>query len=348
MLTKNRNVPSASADATTKSARREDVADRQERTSPIAVIHEPKVDWVPLAWAPFRYNPYGYFHSHEQWGENLRVKVKNLLSSSSSLDVPTLEYSFRQNKWEVMIDAGGILTCVAANSGWVFAFYNESPPVTVGGDPDEFLSIKNWNEFPPKQKSAIAWHLRLVRGLLSSLRRDFGEALHTGSAQIMARKNSILAPFERVAWDQWSYFKLDTEPERPSWENQQYSWVERVSPLVRWFDPRNCGWEPRGYTPSTATGPNGERLYAIHVAPGVGRAESGEISPEEKCIQWLVESMTAFPERSPKTREALIEEAVSKFPGLTERGFGRSLFSARRQTGNLKWITSGRRRKSPR
>ena len=220
----------------------------------------------------------------------------------------------------------------------------------AGGDPDELLKDRKWKDFPPQQMSAARWHRTLVKAVLKSLRRDFGEALNTGSAHIMARKNTVLAPFERVSWDQWQYFKLDEpDPISPAWEDQRYyDWVEPVSPPIRWFDPRNCGWETKGYRPSTATGPNGEKLYAIHVAPGVDRTESGAPSPEEECTQWLVESMTAFPERAPKTRAALFEQAHSMFPGLSKRGFDRCFSSAQRQTGNFKWSLPGPRPKSPR
>jgi hypothetical protein len=185
--------------------------------------------------------------------------------------------------------------------------------------------------------------------VLTSLRRDFGEVLSRGSAHVVARKNTVLAPFERVAWDQWQYFKLDEpEPTAPAWESQHYEWVEPASPAVRWCDPRNCGWGTQGYRPSTATGPNGEKLYSIHVAPGMEGTESGAPSPDEKCIRWLMELMTVFPKRSPKPRAALTQEAVAMFPGLSERGFGRALFEAQRETGNFNWSSPGAPRKTPR
>jgi hypothetical protein len=354
MLTKNRNPASASADAKSKSARRADVAGYPKRASPTVVFHEPKADWFPLAWAVFRYNSYGYIRSVDKWAENLGLKVKRFARSSWARDDgSTPEYSFGFDKhWEAWVEAEGLRTWFSANLANVYTHRGDGHGIddpAVVGDPDEYLSSKNWKKFPPQQSAAAKFHRSLVKAVLSSLRRDFGKALNGGSAHIMARKNTVLAPFERVAWDQWHYFKLDErEPIPPAWEQQQYEWVEPVSPPLRWFDPRNCGWEPTfWHRPNTATGPNGEKLYSIHVAPGVDRAESGEPSPEEKCIQWLMELMTAFPERPPKVRSDLIEQGKSMFPGLTERGFAHSLFSARRQTGRLKWMTSGRRPKSP-
>src|ERR1700730_13184937 len=43
-----------------------------------------------------------------------------------------------------------------------------------------------------------------------------------------------------------------------------------------------------------------------------------------------------FP-RPPKSLPLLAKDAISKFPGLTERGFQRRYFSARTQTGNIHW-----------
>jgi hypothetical protein len=278
------------------------------------------------------------------------LKIEDYLKLSSSAGFPELKYSLQLKDWEARIMAEGFYTYLAANGPWVATFFfpNKNNSISLGGDPDEFLQSEVWNEIPRQHFSAAEWHWSLLKVVLTDLRRDFGKALNTGSAHIMARKNTVLAPFERVTSDQWLYFKLDEpEPVTPKWEDQHSKWAQqRLAPL-RWLDPRSCGWEEKRYTSSTATGPSGEKLYAIHVAPGLGRAESGKLSSEQKCTQWLVESMTAFPERSPKPLKALIEEAVSICPGLSERGFGRALFSARIQTGNLKWITSGRPRKSP-
>ena len=216
--------------------------------------------------------------------------------------------------------------------------------ILVGGDPDDLLSDEVWKEFLPGQKSAARWLKYVLREVLNSLREDFREALITGSAHIMARESTVLAPFERVAPDQWQYFKLD-EPGAAvtSWEMQYSDFIKPDPLILPWFDPRKCGWEL-----STATGPSGEKLYAIHVAPGVHRIESGPTTPEEKCTQWLVESMTAFPERSPKPRAALLEQALSMFPGLSKRGFDRCFSSAQRQTRNFNWSSPGAPPKSPR
>ena len=348
MLTRSTDSASTSADAKNKQTHKADAADQpRHAATQTAAIFEPKGDWVPLASAPFRYNSRGYIRSAEKWGENLGMKVKHLVSSISSQDeVPIQEYSFRSKNWDVRIEAKGITT--GFNAIWASAFIHCGDwRRLVVGDPDEILSSKVWKEFPPQQKSAAQWHRSLLKTLFSSLRRDFGEALNAGAAHVMARKNTVLAPFERVAWDQWQYFKLDDpEPTAPTWELQYIEGARPAPSPLRWSDPRDCGWGPKHYTPSTATGPNGEKLYAIHVAPGVDRGESDEPSPEDKCFQWLVESMMVSPERAPKPRAALFDEAQTMFPGLIKSGFGRCFSSAQKHTGNFKWSLPGAPKKS--
>ena len=124
MLTKSPNAAaSTSADAKTKHARKADEADQPKRAvSLTAVIHEPKVDWVPLAWAPLRYTSHGYIRSAEKWAENLSAKVAQFATLiSSRYDFPTPEYSFQsKKKWHAEITAVGTTTIFAANGGQVW------------------------------------------------------------------------------------------------------------------------------------------------------------------------------------------------------------------------------------
>jgi hypothetical protein len=64
MPIKNSDGASATADAENKHARKADEADQPKyEVSTTTVIDQPKVDWVPLAWAPCRYNSDGYIRS---------------------------------------------------------------------------------------------------------------------------------------------------------------------------------------------------------------------------------------------------------------------------------------------
>jgi hypothetical protein len=150
---------------------------------------------------------------------------------------------------------------------------------------------------------------------------------------IAARKNNEAAPFERIAWSEFLKCKLHI---------------------------KDNGIYPSEYdmTPMTATGPDGLKLFSIHVALGADRPlpPGAELSPvsidpreeaEKKCQQWLLELLRQFPDRAPMPRQQLIQEAQSQFPKLSERGVVRALNRAQEQEGNRNWSNPGRRPKSP-
>jgi hypothetical protein len=145
---------------------------------------------------------------------------------------------------------------------------------------------------------------------------------------IAARKNSVSAPFERIAWNEFRQCKLHYV------DNGIYP-------------------TDNDMTPMTATGPGGMKLFSIHVAlgadralpPGVERAAepmNHRSEAEKKCQQWLIELMREFPDRHEKRLPALMRMAQSMFPRLTQNGFKRALLLARSQSGNSKWPGAGR------
>jgi hypothetical protein len=134
----------------------------------------------------------------------------------------------------------------------------------------------------------------------------------------MARTNTVLAPFERVTWDQWQYFRVD-EPVEPDRDRSKVS---------------------------TATGPTGEKLYSIHIAPGVARSNQHD-HPREKCLHWVLELMQQFPDRPPKPKRKLYKEAASKFPGLSGRAFAHCISDAQKSMRHTKWSEPGRPSNSP-
>jgi hypothetical protein len=161
--------------------------------------------------------------------------------------------------------------------------------------------------------------------------RTFAQAIESGTLHIMARKHSVLAPFERITWNQWQYFRVDEELPRlkdPKWGNPQ---------LPHWR---------RSALPWTALGPADEKLYEIHVAPGLDTSNSSgrdcQNDPEERCLKWLVELIHDYPDRQPKRRDLLAQEAVSKFPRLTLNRFLRCWTLAQEQTQNHNWSEPGR------
>jgi hypothetical protein len=221
----------------------------------------------------------------------------------------------------------------------------------IGGTSDEMLSDQNWNEalrtqsekhedddgflvyeeISRDQKIAAEWHRQLLKRLFWSWERNFAEAIKSGAAYIMARKGSVLAPFERITWNQWQYFQVSPVPRKQK----------------KWGDPAIPDWS-RHDVPETAFGPTDERLYEIHIAPGVNRSDrSRENDPEERCLRWLGELIHDYPKRPPKPRDALAQEALSKFPALTKNGFFRCFVLVQEQAKNQSWSQPGRFPKSP-
>jgi hypothetical protein len=205
----------------------------------------------------------------------------------------------------------------------------------------EVREHKNWRKLPTALEKAAWWHRTMPVFLMGSVQSNFGTAIISGAAHIMARKDTVLAPFERVTWDQWQYFRLDKE--RPEKEK------EKEYARSDWHDPRRIISISVFDPPSTATGPAGEKLFAIHIAPGVA-AESGDRSgpheDEEKYRQWLYAKAT-IPNQSTLRRPALLKIARSKFPRLSQRALDRGIREIKRVTGNSKWLPVGRP-KSPR
>jgi hypothetical protein len=152
---------------------------------------------------------------------------------------------------------------------------------------------------------------------------NFTKTIRSGVAQIMARKNTVFAPFERVSWDQWQLFELEEPPVRDR----------------QWGDPR----ESRIAT--TAKGPMGERLFTIYVAPGTERIAFE--SSYEKCIHWLIQLMMDYPDRPPMIRVELIAEMCSRFPGLSKKALNLCYLETQRRTNNYNWSRPGAPKRIP-
>jgi hypothetical protein len=69
-------------------------------------------------------------------------------------------------------------------------------------------------------------------------------------------------------------------------------------------------------------------------APGSSKAKGD-------CWRWLTEMMNEWPNRRPKPKGKLLAEAVTKIPGLTERGFNEAWKEAINGTG-ARWNKPGR------
>jgi hypothetical protein len=244
---------------------------------------------------------------------------------------------------EAWIRAAGFTTIISPGSVYVYPGDRvDWDGWVIGGWSNRILEDSEWDEIPTDDRIAAQWHRQLLDRLFSSWGSSFVKAVESGSAQIMARKNTVLAPFELVTWDQWQFFTLDNSEDPPSYDPRHFSLPTKGSKI--WYDPRPLWYERTKRLSCTATGPAGERLYAIYIAPGVIGAESGdrEDDPEEKCLYWMEQLLREFPGRAPKPLRSLAEEAISRFPGLSKRGFERCYIIACQQTGNRNWSNGGR------
>jgi hypothetical protein len=243
---------------------------------------------------------------------------------------PSPKWSIRRGtkkNYGVWIEAMQISTLVAPRYIFVHRSGEElHDGWLISGCSYEILKEPQWEEVPSSERLAALWHKRLLEELLNFWHRNFVEVVKSGAVHIMARKNSVLAPFDRVTWDQWQFFTLDHDRPLP----------RRVAKV--WGDPRELYVDVDTFT--TARGPANERLYMIHIAPG--DSSKREDGPEEKCLRWLLELLQDYPARPPEPLGSLCEKAVSMFPGLTQRGFQRCFVVAKERTGNRNWSEPGR------
>ena len=151
---------------------------------------------------------------------------------------------------------------------------------------------------------------------------------------IVARKHSILAPFERITWNQWQHFQLDENPSQPQ---------PRASD---WGDPRGSYCWHVADVPWTATGPAGEKLYDIQIAPGTRSAIQSQFT-EQEVIGWLANLLREHPDESPQPLGDIRQLAMRHCPGLSMKSFDYCYVTACKRTGNYNWSKPGRR-KSPR
>jgi len=66
---------------------------------------------------------------------------------------------------------------------------------------------------------------------------------------------------------------------------------------------------------------------------------------ETRCQDYLVTEMNRSPNRAPKPRSEFLTDCQARFPGVSERGFGRAWANAIKLTGAVGWSKAGRRRK---
>jgi hypothetical protein len=315
---------------------------RNEKPAPDSSCQEPGDNWIPLDRALWFSSSDGLI-PQAQWIDSQIARLKLLSAqltrypSPPNLRIgssPEPKWSFCQRGGKVSIRAGGVETLIS-RSGSIFVlpsefFELEEPAWSIHIVGLKWLHLvlddQEWkNEVFESWRPAIDWHRWLLLRLVDSWREDFSVAVYTGVTRIMARKD-LLAPFERITWDQWQYFAVDRYEDTVARRKGR-----GVQLRVAMF-----GEAP----PTTATGPTGEKLYSIYIAPGIPLPAAGEQSAERKCQQWLLGLLRQHSDRL-KPMKQLCDEAVREF-GISGRAFQNCYLLAREQSGNHNWSKPGR------
>ena len=309
-------------------------------------VDAPLADWESLWDAPFFCTADGRMHTRATWLDVFEREVREISSELRdeppdpliATKIPFPEWLIGSIEGQMRLIVRALHTDTLISPGDVVIIVGGAEAAEhwiVPGSPHDLEGNSNWDAIPDRHRNACQWHKRLLKRLFSRWRRGLAAALKSGAACLMARKNNILAPFERVSWDQWLFFKLEDETQN-SKDDRSYR--------VRWHDPREIDYRGGFKMPASATGPQGERLYLIYVAPGEPSELKGK-GPEGECEQWLLELLRDYPDQRPRPLQKLCEDSISMFPGLTKRGFQRALMFAQAKSGNRKWSEAGAPRK---
>jgi hypothetical protein len=308
---------------------------RQSRVASVTLtpIDEPRPDWIRLDRASFYCTSDGFFHNRDSWNEAATNEVRRVITinlvkfRSPPLEVPAdLNFESFKNIPRIALTALGLRLTIEPGCMRLSQPEDETYtlPLLISVSPDSADDV-HWTDFPAEVVKAAQWYQSLIRELFYQWRRNLNAALRSNAAFIIARKQNVLAPFERVHWDQWQYFNVDElqlQPPKPFWAPKY------------------------GFSPATAIGPNGERLYSIFVCAG-NRIRDRQ-GPEEKCQRWVLGLLHDHPKRAPAPLAELAKQAIAMFPGLSKRGFWRSLERAQAEAKIFAWSLPGAPQKSSR
>jgi hypothetical protein len=312
-------------------------------------ILELPADWVPLHLAPwycFRDGLVVPVNPINAWTRAAEAEAGEIVKYTMHPD--KMPWAFEPRSAGVEMHCAGIVTFILP--GYASIGPDDFDFSTADADTDTWVlpcspaslletNVQWDNELmtlcrTEAEREAAKVHVLALRRMSDRCHYYFCEALTSGRIQIMARKNSIFAPFEPVALDQWKFFKLDNHPAKPK-EN--------------WLGPHKVN--SLNLSECAATGPAGERLFAIYVARGAG-GSVGELAVDQKCRLWVQQLVRDNPERAPEARAVLIAEGANRFPGLSKKAIENIFLDTFRLNQIRNWFPVGRpptksKRKTP-
>jgi hypothetical protein len=266
----------------------------KDKTAPSGAssFDEPGPDWKILAAVPYFYfGGNGFITTEHEWRDEIHKLLHELSRSSPGLR----RKEFGEKRVKIPIHAGSHIFSLRV-AGWhlfvnfpemFIGLLHEREEMHIWGSIDDYWAKIN---SPPGLNAANGdalgtpdWFNDFLCELLTRMALGFAESVAAGAAHLMARKASPLARFERVLPDQFLHYSLD-EPLK----------TRRAA----WYDPRPLFPEDISPLPRTATGPNGEKLYSIYVAPGTRRGPAnGHAKPliERECRTYLLQEMLRSP-----------------------------------------------------
>jgi hypothetical protein len=324
----------------------ESIQNTGQRAAPF--INEPRPDWVPLLIAPLYCFSDGNMQTGETWETALAEEAKKSAKNAASIPSPSkplnaAPWSVESTTKSVCIKRDNVTTEIQRHGRITIRWWPTDAPSgarysptrfwRIDGSGDMILNHRAWQdgEIPESEDRAATWHKVMLRLLLGTLSRNFSDALQSGSAHLFARKNSTLAPFERVAYDQMYYFEL-------------FDGFPKGDKDLPWHHPwssNDCFDYFHYKQPVSARSPSGELLHSIYAAPGK-RIKRVHSRPDQECLDWLRGLFDSHPDERPMKLEDLAQKACSMFPGLAKTHFYECLRHVQKDTGNFSWSEGGR------
>lgn len=293
----------------------------------------PLPGWVMLPQAHLYYRRGSFLHSIEDWHRH----VENVVESFAEEDGGEYPEAFRVGRVgddrSLDVRAFRMDLTISPKTGR----FSLAPEAIENGDQNEiedllglsgeapaFLRKCHAYRGPTHLAVGVDWHRRLVEYLVRVQQDALTAAIDCGAAHVMARKNDIMAPFERVMPDQLGYFTFEGGNANRAAPDAWRGILDGSDHIV------------------SAAGPDNVRLYSIHIAPGVALSDGK--TPLEKCRDWIRQLAVENPDARPFPKREMLVLAREKCGGdettISVRSFDRMLQRHQPET----WRRPGRPR----